>query len=371
MIKLCIATNGLNHAMREGTNGATDEEGAGIIVACEWPSDGEGRITLDPIHERIVTQAIFQTFSECKELSLSNLNISDIANNTFATMPELRRLTIEGNHIDSVRRAMFNGMASQVLASDFWLKMPNNNILFIERQTFADIKELAVLDLSRNPLSGPVAPETFMVNTVGIPSWHSFFFLDLSYTGVVIDQGLFQYNPNLSSLKISGNQFTPNIWQGLELDFLVIENASFAQLNEAMWEGLESLWGLTLNCSHFHHVETIRAHSFEGLTKLRWLALHNCGIKYVEALAFQGSLVWHFTVNLSYNPIVTVDKNIFGTPDWGKKELVLGREIFCKTEMCWMKTKEYNVRFLDDSNCTNLNKSVSQYFLVDLEFTCI
>ncbi len=259
LITICTTTNGLEHNVKQyrhvadkglkpatrgyrsmATNGLTpssayvrSEITAGIIVECDTPWIGGGRVTLNETQDRTITQDMFQTFSACEQLELIDLSISDISDNAFSSMRKLDYLRIEGNHFGSVRRAMFNGMVSEVVKY-FQLHMPDNRILFIQSQSFADIKSLTNLDLRRNPLTGPMTPDTFRINNQGN------IFLGLSYTGVVIEQGLFQHIPNLEGLFIDGTpfKFTPNVWKGLKLTHLSIEHANITELKREQWEGL-------------------------------------------------------------------------------------------------------------------------------------
>ena len=244
MVTICMATKGLKHALREYRHVVTDGltpthrqhmtgdvrsiEAPGIIVECDRPWPGGGRVVLDQTEDRIITQDMFQTVSKCQGMFLFNLNISDISDSAFTSMPKLDTLHITGNHFASVRRLMFSGTACQALY------LTNNQILFLESQAFADIKSLFKLDLSRNPLTGPINPDTFRISSLRS------FELRLSFTGVVIEQGLFQNIPNLRRLYLNGNLFkyTPNIFQGLGLSHLSIENANITQVNKDTWEGL-------------------------------------------------------------------------------------------------------------------------------------
>ena len=353
------AANGLKPVDR-GYRDVTSKEGPRIV--CDWP-EKEGR-PLDPVQNRVINQDTFQAFTDCKWLNLVNLSISDITAGAFAGMPKLQQLIITGNHFESVRRDMFNGVASELEEYfSFTLYLPNNHILYLESQAFADIKSLVRLDLQDNPLTGPIAPETFMINNeLDIE-------LRLSNTGVVVKQGLFQHIPNLKFLSINENpfRFTPNMWQGLELLELSMKNAGITELNNEIWEGLgSSLKGLYLDGNYF---ETLRAHSFQGLTEIGHLRLANCGIRNVEALAFEiaGHSEGPYVLNLENNPILSIDINLFGANGWEGKRLFLS-EIQCGPDMCWMYEKylsqqiEYDYDDDDYFKCNNLDKSVREYF---------
>ncbi len=219
IITICMATNGLRAAQQEYRNVETNglkaaqreyrnvakrnEEDAPNLLECFKPWDGSGgQVTLEPKPDRVVTQDMFQSFSDCEWLMLNNLNISDIINAAFATMPKLGNLNIENNHFVRVKRAMFKGVSSEL----DYLILSNNRISSIESRSFVDIKKLGHLGLSHNPLTGPITPETFMVQYVDKPSWANFG-LDLSYTGVTIEPGLFQHIPDLTALYLNGITF--------------------------------------------------------------------------------------------------------------------------------------------------------------------
>ena len=328
------------------------------VIKCEipWPTR---KISLDPKPEQVVTADWFETIKDCKSLSIEdNLNITDISDGAFSELPELYWLTVANNNLGSVRRAMFSGVSDKLR----FLWMENNKIFSIESRAFADIKSLESLDLSYNPLTGPITPESFIIQYTGP------FDLDLDYTHVTIEQGLFQHIPYLRKLNLNGTpiKYAPNLFKGLSLVRLDMQNASINEIGPELWAGLgHSLETLVLSGNP---LQTLKARSFRGLNKLQNLYIRNCGITQIEPLAFEGLGYGRF-IMLWYNSIVEIDENLFGRDDWGW-EVSFGPELICGHEICWMKTKAStelfnyhdSVTFLDDSVCINLNKTIWEFF---------
>ncbi len=401
-----MVASGFEPSQREYRDiGSGMRKSASTVLKCDWPNPSE-EIALDPMQNRVLTQDMFDSL--CEYLIIDNLNISDIEDAAFASMPQLNMLIIENNNLGTVRRAMFNGISSNLRE----LRLVNDRIGSIEVRAFTQIENLAFLDLSHNPIAGAVTPQTFVITNPGP------FQLKLSNTGIAMEPGLFQHVPYLSLLYLNGNPFryVPNMWQGLELIQLELQNASITELRKQMFEGLEgSLWDLYLDNNNINtnsiepgvfeemkslwrlglsncgltevkdkmwdgiranlgtlnlagnSFQTIQPYSFTGFDNLQYLDLSGCGIERIDNLAFQGvgSQQSFCTVNLENNPISSISENLFSEGIWDDRYTIsLGPKILCETERCWMqeKVKANQISFYEGTRCSNLDMSVMAYF---------
>ncbi len=299
-----------------------------IVRKCFHPRE-EGQIVWHSQEEHILTREDLSGFSDCQWLALYNMNVSDIEDGALSKLSKLSSLSLSNNKLKSLRAGMFRGSVYKELES---LRIPNNSISSIEKYAFNNLKELEFLYLDHNPVGSNITPETF-------GGLQKLFVLDLSYTGLSIVPGLFQHIPELSVLGVNGNPFKyiPNMWEGVKLRELGLGYSNITELKREFWDGLEETL-TTLNLGG-NNISTLHAHTFQGLKKLFTLTLVKCGIEVIEQKAFEGApaltLIW-----LLWNPILTIDENIFGTtiqerPLYMVYDLMLGPDFFhCSQGMC-------------------------------------
>ncbi len=320
-------------------------------------------------------------------------------NGVFSSMENLRHLYIEGDMIN-IRAGIFEGLEMW----DGTLSLTNMSISSLPNNVFAHLTQLQVLFLAKNPLND-LNSETFY-GLRGV-SW-----LDLSYSNANIIPGLFKHMPGLKNLDLSGTPFkiTANIWQGVALKELIVENAGLFGLNARIWTGLEgSLEALTLSYNHFptlsansvlglsklkylslqksgiehinpgafqqlgalvelylngNRLQSLKPHSFLGLTKLWYLTLQNCAIEQMDARALEG-LESLEKLNLAANPLIKIDSFMFGTTPLEDKVFIFFdfSSMFCVNDLCWVDNKVQNTNLGNQgkTKCDNYNQTVRQY----------
>ena len=293
--------------------------------------EDDGQITLQSQDEHILTREDVDKLSKCRYLSLRGLNISDIEDGALSTLSKVWSLYLDNNKIKFLRQAMFQGTFDKNFDS---LSISNNLISYIEKFAFSNLQQLEFLYLDHNPLGNDVTAETF--GGLSNIKW-----LSISYTGVTLTHGLFQYIPLLYELRANGNPFeyVPNLWEGVTLKKLELGYCNITDLNPEMFSGLEeSLKDLSLEGNN---LSVVRSHSFNGLNKLFNIDLESCGIQHVEAKAFEGAPELA-TISLWHNPILTIDQDFFGKtlherPDYYTVSLDLGPDFFhCSDGTCWL-----------------------------------
>ena len=315
---------------------------------------------LKPQAQRVVTKHMFTDFSKCQFLVLDDLNITDIENGAFSSMPELKTIFIWNNNIKHLRPGMFDGVSQKV---DF-LYLDNNGIVNVEIGTFRNLKNLQTLDLSHNPDLNDLSPDTF----IGLGKVHR---LDMVYSNIKVTPGLFQHMPELQALGLSGNpyKFTPRMWEGnTKIQDLHLSNSGITQLTRPMWDGLENSMSV-LSVSE-NSIITIKSHTFDGVNALMYLNLANCGLQRIESLAFEGARDLNH-IRLEGNPLFSLDSNMFGQNiinrfDWKAYRLNFDPEFVHCDGLCWMKPwikDQVIVTNLDEqpTKCDNLNKTAVQY----------
>ena len=292
----------------------------------------------------------FETFRDCEVLKLKDLGIVDMENGVFSTMHNLVELYIEGDKID-IRAGIFEGLE---LAKGT-LSLTNMSINTLPDKVFASFDHLWELYLDNNPLSNLNAESFYGLNEVS----------DVSLVNTNVDDrsGLFKHLPKLDSLDISGTPFTftPGMWDQISLKELILENAGLTDLTVDIWTGMEgSLRELFLPDNHF---ETIEAFVFQGLTKVWFLNLVNCGIKHIRPRAFEGleSLV---DLCLDDNPIITIDESMFG-PTHLENQVTIW--LGCGTQpcfsgLCWIYQNNFDTNLeWCETRCENPDRSVEEF----------
>ncbi len=319
--------------------------------------------------EHLLNQDTFKDFSsDCKGLYLHNPNISDIAVDTFSSLPNLDEIYIDDNKISILRSGVFRGTSSKL-----WkLGLSNDSISVLESGVFNGLK-LSFLDLDHNPLTN-VTSESFL----GLSgSYYGDPFLDLSNTNLALTPGIFKHIGKLRALFVNHKSFhyTPHMWDGVDIGTLEMKYAGITELKREMFDGLEkSLYNVVLKGNN---IQNIQAYSFQGLIKLAYIDLKDCNVHSIEALAFDG-VPELFTVYLRGNPLINMDPNMFGSifedrPIWDITWLRFDRNTMeCSPKICWLREKMLSGDLETDldedgTRCENSDTTVVKY----LESSCI
>ncbi len=330
-----------------------------IMVACDDPV-WAGKTALQPQDHRVLTRDFFTfgNFGNCEFLELTELNITDITEDAFSAVPELRYFYLTDNKIPRLTRAMLNNMNPEM----WTLSLSNNSLFHVENRAFSHLKTLNNLRLDHNDLRNLTGNTLYGLQDLIL--------LDLSYTNVLLIPGLFQYTPNLIFLKLEGNSFqgfTRNLWEGISIRELDLAHANITELEREMWDGLELLSKLKLEGNN---IKTLRAHIFYGLNSLAFVYLENCNIHYIHARAFEGTPeLWY--VFLGANPLTKMDGNMLGDTDHLRRVRIYfdWESMKCKPEICWIHGKmqsgevETTLTWNPETKCKNLNMTVMDYFV--------
>ncbi len=215
LIGSCLATK---HKQNQREAGGDDVIKQGPKLACDWPRNA-GEITLSTANKKFLTKDVFETFTECVSLSMDSLGIEQMEDGVFSTMKHLKNLFISNDKIE-IRAGIFEGLEN--LGA---LELTNMSIYYLPDNVFINLGNLHSLFLQRNPLTD-ITADTFY----GLSSVEE---IRLGQSNVVITPGLFKYNEWLEYLNISDApfRFTENMWTGVELSDLYLENSGISDLS--------------------------------------------------------------------------------------------------------------------------------------------
>ena len=80
------------------------------------------------------------THLQISSLSIEYCGLTDIEDDSFTDMPNLKKLHLEHNDLTELRSAMFSGMSSLI-----YLNLASNNIKAIGQDTLENLKDLHTL----------------------------------------------------------------------------------------------------------------------------------------------------------------------------------------------------------------------------------
>ncbi|CAM1332430.1 Uncharacterised protein g10876 [Pycnogonum litorale] len=223
-----------------------------------------------------VTWRSFDGLHSLSELVLEGTSIMKIRDFTFYSTPNICRLYLANNKLETVEAGSLVGLMDLVK-----LDVSNNNIGHVSGISFPPMPKLEWLSLWNNPL------------TVIFP--RSFQFLNATKRIVLghPKQPMVFYKYSFTGLSNLLELFIPNVGMN--------------QLQQHMFHGLRLLKKIKLSGT-IHHVG---AKSFRGADKLYEVMLAECKLKRLHHKAFYG-LKQLVTIDLSKNEIANLPPTVFG-----------------------------------------------------------
>jgi Leucine-rich repeat (LRR) protein len=247
-------------AMRGSRN--YKEEGDGIWIGCTRQNMPSVFRALNSLNETLISH-----------LWIWNSLINILPNDMFAKVrPKI--LTIENSRVSVFRAGAFGNIGRRLKS----LYLKNNILKSIEKQTFADLNALEILDLTGNKLTelkagqldNPVYLETLMLSDNQINH---------------IEDGAFKALINLKTLNLANNKLTnitKNTFQGLNnLEVLSIQGNNLGTIDWNAFSHMKRLRTLDFGTNHLTRVE------LRGLENLQRLYLNNNSINSLKNVSLR------------------------------------------------------------------------------------
>jgi len=248
---------------------------------------------------------------EVVDVDLQERNISEVYENEFTGLTNLRSINLRGNELTSLPETVFQGLDRLAsvdlsenditeLESDLFqglvvasVDLSENEIEELESDLFQDLVALERLDLSGNRLE--VLPAGIFDDTSGLTS------LDLSENSI---NALIPFPNVLRSLDLSDNELESDDLNGAfrrmsRLRYLWLSNNSVTSLSVSVFDDLSALRSLALDGNE---LATIPNEVFSGqkLPRLRYLWLNNNSLSTLSDAVFSGLTKLRY-LNLSDN----------------------------------------------------------------------
>lgn len=166
-------------------------------------------ISHNPLNDAFVK--LIAPLATLEYLNMGYSNLSHIHPDSFSKMTSMRRLILSGNDLNNLEAGLFGNLTHlESLELNFCgLRRPLNATLFFNNFTYTDLKEL---QLAGNPLqvskTGPLLPKQLSRLQT----------LDLSNCKLAfLPPDAFYWTRNITTLILTGNHFTSNNLQFLEM----------------------------------------------------------------------------------------------------------------------------------------------------------
>ncbi|RDD47210.1 Leucine-rich repeats and immunoglobulin-like domains protein 3 [Trichoplax sp. H2] len=303
-----------------------------------------------------------------RTLLLANNKIAHIDNLAFEGLKNLRKLELQGNKLTSLPFQVFDDVTS---LED--LNIGNNRIQKLMTGNFYKLRKLINLTLSNNRL------ETFSKNYLF--NLNSILNLDLKLNKIAsIDDYCFQNCKSISQIDLSGNYLSAinenmlNAKSGfISLKILNLRNNTIGTIHKHAFNKLSKLKYLDISKNNLVFDSDNLGGIFEHVPLLETLKLNDNKIKFIGNEAFSGlsSLV---NLNLSGNPIQTIEKGSFGESLGLQKINIATTSLICDCRIVWLLLRPYDRIILQNSQlvCRNPNNLRGRNIgkLSNKDFTC-
>ncbi|CAL1169645.1 unnamed protein product [Cladocopium goreaui] len=253
----------------------------------------------------------FDRVLSLKDVSLSEQNITSVADDAFASSRCLQRLSLSANRLPVLPKELFAPLDSLQL-----LDLGRLGLKQLEFDTFAGLSSLRILSLSQNHLNAlprdllhPMpALQQLLLGGKSDDKGHRI--VDGNELSV-LSQELLQHSPRLQVLDLSENKLTslPNhIFDKTPLlQALVLGSNKLTELPGGIFSGLNNLQELDLA---WNRLSELPAGVFSGLSSLQELVLHSNKLRALPAEVFAG-LSNLQELNLGENKLSDLPANVF------------------------------------------------------------
>lgn len=250
---------------------------------------------------------IFKKQPNLEILELKNNDIRYLKKNCFENLKNLKSLDLSVNNIVSLPSETFKNNQNLL-----YLFLDHNRINFLDKQIFSELKNLVSLDLSHNNIC-------FLHRDVLRPL-RSLEKIHLNnIEGLELDDYLLSGFPKLQiiSLRSSNLKHIPGdlFYGSTKINLIDIENNGISHIPPSLFEGLSDLETLLLKGNE---IETLDPMSFNSLSQLKSLDLSINKIHRIDS-ELLGPLVNLQFIDLSYNKIQHIGHRTFANTGKLKK----------------------------------------------------
>lgn len=242
------------------------------------------------------------SLSGVKKLTLAGNKITVFPFESLGSLKSLHHLDLGYNRIADIRKSDFKSWGSYLEK----LFLQSNSILFLQNNTFEHASRLTELSLS--------------YNNIGSIDNNAFKFLDKSLEKLDISFGLkgFGFPTALSTLKsikylaLDNNNINaiPEAISNLEnLETLILDFNNLKELKSTVFSSTSHKLLKEIRLS-FNKIPSIESKTFNGLSNLQTVGLHNNKIIKISEYAFN-DLIQEFNIYLSDNVIEIIDSKSF------------------------------------------------------------
>ncbi|KAM8825807.1 leucine-rich repeat and immunoglobulin-like domain-containing nogo receptor-interacting protein 4b [Synchiropus picturatus] len=314
---------------------------------------------------RTVARNQFFGLGRLVDLDLSSNSISMIELEAFQGLPKLRLLHINNNHLKILPAGVFSGLSgltfldlshNEILVFlDFTFKeMANlkaletveNDLVFISRRAFSGLQNLQELNLGRSNLTS--------IPTGALSELSALTRLSLCHLPITaLPRNAFQRLQRLQSLTITHwpllESLTTGSLAGLNLTSLVVSHCNLSAVPYLAVQHL--LYLLVLDLS-YNPIVSIQANMFQTLSRLQELHLAGGRLLRIEPGAFRGLDNLH-TLNVTSNQLVTLEESVFHAPGRLRVLRLDANPLSCDCRLLWLLQHRSPVSFGPQPACSS------------------
>ncbi|XP_061898715.1 leucine-rich repeat and immunoglobulin-like domain-containing nogo receptor-interacting protein 1 isoform X1 [Entelurus aequoreus] len=306
---------------------------------------------------RTINPDEFANYPSLEHLDLSENTISTIEPGAFNNLYGLRTLGLRSNKLKLIQLGVFTGLSNLtqldisenkiVILLDYMfqdlynlrsLEVGDNDLVFISHRAFHGLSSLEHLSLEKCNLSS--------VPTEAFTHLHSLITLRLRHLNInVIRDYSFKRLYRLKVLEIANwpylDTMTPNCLYGLNLTSLTIANANLTTIPYVALRHLVYLRFLNLSYNPIH---TIDGNKLHDLLRLQEFHLVGGRLAMIEPYSFRG-LNYLKILNVSGNSLSTLEESAFHSVGNLETLALYDNPLACDCRLLWVFRRRWRLNF--------------------------
>ncbi|GAB6026284.1 hypothetical protein CHUAL_012491 [Chamberlinius hualienensis] len=282
-------------------------------------------------------------------LYLDNNIIKGIDPFAFAFLPNLKRLSLSNNLLDSLHPNAFSCSLGSPTSQIEVLDLSYNHLSNLDGDIFDNLHNLVELNLQGNPF-GTLDPST----QLAIITLTSLTKLNLADTGLAeIPKSLSNVVKHLVELNLESNRFqdVPQVLNnGNYLQVLILDRTQIIHLSKTSLKGFHDL--RVLSVSYMPYLTTISAGTFHSLEKLENLKCHD---NYILNSIDEGAFNNHHGSNsleleLSSNNFTFLKESLFENIEIRLLD-VRNNSFNCDCDLAWVQNQKMPPHYKEEIKC--------------------